>query len=266
MVLKNILVQMDTLPQSADRLDLAIMLALQHGAGIIGLHAVTHHLFPIKRSHDSDLGEQLHELFLRKTGEAGIGASWLSVDVKLLGGGVAEVFNHYATFADLVVLGQTELGAKERRAEDHLPERVVLGSGKPVLIVPYAGVFTSIGERVLIAWKTGRESSRALSDAIPLLQKAGSAHVFEVNPTEGEMLDMQSLCDYLVGHGVQAELETSLITELRVGDVLLNRVADEGSDLLVMGAYADLHFGTYALGDVARHVLHHMTVPVLMSH
>lgn len=266
MVLKNILVLMDTLPQAADRLDLAIILALQHGAGIIGLNVVTHPLLSIKRAQDSHPGEKLNEIFLQKTGEAGVSASWLTVDAKVLGGGVAEVINHYATFADLIVLGQTVYGDKERRAEDHLPERVVLGSGKPVLIVPYTGVFPSVGDRTLVAWKTGRESTRALADALPLLKKAGSAHVFEVNPTDGERVDMESLCAYLAGHGVQAEMETSAITELRVGDVLLNRVADEGSDLLVMGAYADLHFGAYALGDVARHVLHHMTVPVLMSH
>jgi nucleotide-binding universal stress UspA family protein len=266
MMLKNLLVLMDILPQAADRLDLAIGLARQHGAGIVGLHVKSHHLLPVTRSHDWDLGEQLNGLFLRKTGEAGISASWLSVDTKLLGGGVAEVVNHYATFADLVVLGQSASGANERRAEDHLPERVVLGSGKPVLIVPYTGSFASVGDRALIAWKSGRESSRALADSLPLLKKAGAAQVFEVNPTDCEMVDMESLCAYLSVHGVQAEIGTSAITELRVGDVLLNRVADEGSDLLVMGGYADLHFGSYALGAVARHVLRHMTVPVLMSH
>jgi len=265
MQLKNLLVLMDTLPHAADRLDLAIGIAKQHGAGIVGLNVATHHLLPAARSQDSDLGAQLNELFLQKTGEAGVRATWLGVDSKLRGG-VAEVINHYATFADLVVLGQTEYGSKERRAEDHLPERVVLGSGKPVLIVPYTGVFPSLGERVLVAWKTGRESSRALADALPLLKKAGSAHIFEVNPTQGELTDMESLCAYLEGHGVQAGIETSAITELRVGDVLLNRVADEGSDLLVMGAYVDLHFGSYALGEVAKHVRRHMTVPVLMSH
>jgi len=266
MLLKNMLVLMDTLPQAAERLDLAIQIARQHGAGIVGLHVVMHHLLPVTRSHDCDLGAQLNEMFLQKTGEAGVSASWLSVDAKLLGGGVAEVINHHATFADLVVLGQSASGVNDRRAEDHLPERVILGSGKPVLIVPYTGTFSSVGERALIAWKSGRESSRALADALPLLQKAGAAHVFEVNPTACELVDMESLCAYLSMHGVQAEIGTSAITELRVGDVLLNRVADEGSDLLVMGAYADLHFGSYTLGAVARHVLRHMTVPVLMSH
>lgn len=266
MVLKNMLVLMDPHPHAADRLDLAIALAKQHRAGVVGLNAVTHPLLPVVKDRSADLGEQMRELFLQKTAEAGVEASWISVDVRLLGGGVAEIVNHYATFVDLVVVGQTVFGSKDRSLPDNLPERVVLGSGKPVLIVPYRGVFSGVGEKVLIAWKSGRESSRALSDALPLLRTAGTVNVFEVNPTDKERDDMESLRGFLASHEVQAGVETSAITALRVGDVLLNRVADEGSDLLVMGAYADAHFGNYALGEVARHVLRHMTVPVLMSH
>jgi len=265
MVLKNMLVLMDTLPQAADRLSLALDLAIEHGASVTGLNVVATHLLPAKRSQDREVSDELKQIFLSKTRELGVAGSWLNAEAKTYGG-VVETVNHFATFADLVVVGQTEYGSKERRSEDHLPERVVLGSGKPVLIVPYAGQFSGVGKRALVAWKTNRESARALTDVLPLLQKAGSVRVFEVNPNERDIEDMERLRAYLASHKVEAEVETSAITALKVGDVLLNRVSDEGSDLLVMGAYADLHFGTYALGDVARHVLRHMTVPVLMSH
>jgi nucleotide-binding universal stress UspA family protein len=267
MVLKNIMVLMDSHPHAADRLDLAITLAQQHGADLVGLNAVTHSLLPVKKNHrEADLGEQFKEMFFQKTREARIDARWINADVKTLGGGVAEVVNHYATFVDLVVVGQPVYGAKDKNAPDNLPERVVLGSGKPVLIVPYSGAFSCVGGRVLVAWRSGRESSRALSDALPLLRHAELVNVFEVNPSEREKDNMESLRRFLASHKVQAGVETSSVTALGVGDVLLNRVADEGSDLLVMGVYADPHFGPHAVGEVARHVLRHMTVPVLMSH
>jgi nucleotide-binding universal stress UspA family protein len=266
MALKHILVLMDNLPQAEDRLDLALSLAKQHGAHLVGLNVVSHPLLPLRRHRDADSGEAARALFTKKTAAAAVAGHWVSADVKALGGGVADAVNHYAIFADLVIVGQHEEGVEERRAEDRLAERVILGSGKPVLIVPYTGGFTKVPERVLIAWKTGREMSRTLSDSLPLLQGAGCTHVFEVNPSHGEVADMEQLRGYLAAHGVEAQVETSAITELKIGDILLNRVSDEGSDLLVMGAYAAPHFGTYALGDVARHVLKHMTVPVLMSH
>jgi nucleotide-binding universal stress UspA family protein len=48
--------------------------------------------------------------------------------------------------------------------------------------------------------------------------------------------------------------------------MLLNRCADEGIDLLVMGAFAQSRRGQQTLGDVGRYLLEFMTVPVLMSH
>jgi nucleotide-binding universal stress UspA family protein len=262
MVLKDILVHMDTLPQAAAGLEAALVLAGQHGAQIVGLHVITHSLLEDAESKRLDDLQQVRELFLQKTSQAGIKAVWECIDVKTLQGSVAEVVNHQAAFADMVIVGQT----REKWLEADLPERVVLGSGKPVLIIPYSGVFPSVGRNVLVAWKSGRESSRALSDALPLLRQADSVSIFEVNPTTMEQDDMKSLAVHLERHGVHARLETSQVTELPVGDILLNRLADEGSDLLVMGAYAHNSFGTYVLGDVARHIMKHMTVPVLMSH
>jgi len=266
MVLKEILVLLDKSPNAGERLDTAILLAKQHGARILGLHVYKHHLF----GHDSGNGAgevwDLEGIFEQKCSRAGIEAEWRSIDLKALRSSVSEVVNHHAHFADMVVVGQSEPGSKDSDSEANLPERVVLGSGKPALILPYVGAFPAIGENVLVAWKSGRESTRAVTDALPLLQKANRVNVFEVNPTDAEKDDMESLCAHLERHDVHARIETSKVTELSVGDVLLNKLADEGNDLLVMGTFAHTHFGTYVLGEVARHVLRHMTVPVLMSH
>jgi nucleotide-binding universal stress UspA family protein len=43
----------------------------------------------------------------------------------------------------------------------------------------------------------------------------------------------------------------------------LNHACEESSDLLVMGAFRS---DKPVLGKIARHVLQHMTLPVLMSH
>ncbi len=266
MMLKEILVLLDKTPQVADRLDLVIDLAKQHGANIIGLHVITHSLFERKQAPSSDTKWELQQLFEEKTSRAGVAATWQSIDAKGGRGTVAEIVNHHACFTDLVVVGQGENGSKDKGHETDVAERVVLGAGRPVLIVPYTGTFKTVGERTLVAWKSGHASARAIHDALPMLKGSRQVNVFEVNPSELERDDVERLCNHLASHEVQARAEASIVTELSIGDVLLNRVADEGSDLLVMGAYAHSHFGATALGDVARHVLKHMTVPVLMSH
>jgi nucleotide-binding universal stress UspA family protein len=53
---------------------------------------------------------------------------------------------------------------------------------------------------------------------------------------------------------------------LPVADLLLNRVMDEGIDLLVTGAYSHNAKGDPVPGPVARQLLRTMTVPVLMAH
>ena len=51
-----------------------------------------------------------------------------------------------------------------------------------------------------------------------------------------------------------------------VGRTLLMRAAEYGSDLLVMGCYGHSRLREFVLGGASRHVLDHMTIPVLMSH
>jgi nucleotide-binding universal stress UspA family protein len=266
MGLKNILVHLDTQAHTEQRLECSLALARQHGARIIGLFVVTHPLLSPAEQDAISAEWQLKEMFERKVTQAGIIAELQRVDVNVLQRSVAEVVNHYACFADLVVVGQADYRSRHKFGTTDLPARVILGSGRPVLIMPYAGTFGLVGESTLVAWKAGRESTRALSDALPILKRSGQAQIFEVNPTEQGRGDLDRLCAHLADHGVCARAETSIVTEIGIGDVLLNRVADGGNDLLVMGAYAYTHFGTYVLGDIARHILRHMTVPVIMSH
>jgi nucleotide-binding universal stress UspA family protein len=54
--------------------------------------------------------------------------------------------------------------------------------------------------------------------------------------------------------------------DIGVGDVLLSSAADAGADLIVMGAYGHSRVREMVLGGATRHLLQHMTVPVLMSH
>lgn len=266
MKLNRILVHLDTHAHAGKRLDCAFSLARRHGAAVIGLSVISHSLFE-HPGQDTELEEpRQRELFERQAAQAGVNCEWLRIDTKMLQRSVADVINHQACFADLVVIGQTDQRSRNRDGMADLPARVVLGAGRPVLIVPYAGTFASVGERTLVAWKTNRESSRAVKDSLPILSKSGQAHVFQVNPNQQAREDLERLCAYLAEHGVTARSETSIVTELGAGDILLNRIADGGNDLLVMGAYAYTHFGTYMLGDIARHILRHMTVPVIMSH
>ena len=70
----------------------------------------------------------------------------------------------------------------------------------------------------------------------------------------------------LARHGVKCEAATAYGDHLVVGDTLLSGLADDGTDLLVMGAYGHSRLSEFVFGGATRHILEHMTVPVLMSH
>jgi len=263
---KSILVVLDYTPSSAARLRLAIRLATQHGARLSGLYAVTRSFFESKQNEAASHSDAVQADFILATGQAGIDARWIGVDEVTVGADVAEIVNQHAYYCDLLVVGQNEPGAAEGSLPGDLPERVVLGSGRPVLIVPYSGTFEHCGARIMLAWKSGRESARAANDALPLLKKATEVRVADVNTPSSDATQAERLCAYLALHGVTAKPEHIIVEEITVGDALLNRISDEGDDLLVMGAVAHTRFGSLTPGDVARHILKHMTVPVLMSH
>ncbi len=266
---KDILLICDSTQQCPDRLVLAVNLAQKHQAHLTGLFPLPARWGKSLDEHLEEAASQLSELFRQKTAEQQVSASWVC---EQCGGGdsVTGIIARHTQVADLVVVGQTDPDRPDQHLPADLPERLVIGGGRPVLLVPYAGKFSTVGERVLVGWRGGRESTRAVNDALPLLKMAKLIRILTINPPEeGQALDhlfANELCVHLGRHGIAAEPEQILTGNLSVGDTLLNRLTDEAADLLVMGVYAQNRRGSQTLGEVGRHLLRHMTVPVLMSH
>jgi nucleotide-binding universal stress UspA family protein len=196
-----------------------------------------------------------------------LAAEWREVDAESTS--VAEVALQHARAADLVVAAQAEAKWPGSERLD-IADRLVLGSGRPVLIVPNEGPQRDVGERVLVAWNARREAARAVFDALPLLQRAKEVKVIWVNPqSEGELardVPAADICTALARHGVKCEATQAVQPHTNVGRTLLMQAKDYGADLLVMGCYGHSRLREFVLGGASEYVLRHMTVPVLMSH
>jgi nucleotide-binding universal stress UspA family protein len=270
MALADILVHMDHQKSSAARLAVAIGLARRHRARLTGLFVVTHQFYQPRKGTDGTAAADARKMFEDQVAGADIEGQWQCIDWSVIGVGMTEIIVHHAHYCDLLIVGQTDESAVGGSVPADLPERLILGAGRPVLVVPYAGEFPAVGGRILVAWKAGRESTRAVNDALPILKKARSVNILAINSSETYEDDGESLCGsicaHLARHGVTAKAESMMVTGASVGDALLNRVSEEGFDLLVMGAYAHTPQGKMALGSVASQLLRQMTIPVLMSH
>ncbi|MFQ5992876.1 MAG: hypothetical protein ACE5NA_10620, partial [Nitrospiraceae bacterium] len=61
---------------------------------------------------------------------------------------VSDVVTLNARYADLAIVGQRDAERHDPGTAPELPEHVVLDVGRPVLILPHAGHFPTVGERV----------------------------------------------------------------------------------------------------------------------
>jgi nucleotide-binding universal stress UspA family protein len=175
--------------------------------------------------------------------------------------------NYHARFHDLVIIGQTNPDDSHAIGAGFVSD-VVLGAGRPVLVIPYIGPHPTLGRQVLVAWDGSREATRAMHDALPLLAAAERVLMLTINnedSTEAESSGV-AMCGRLVQRGIAATTQHLPLDAVNVGDLLLDRAADEGFDLIVMGAYGHTRLREIVLGGTTRQLLNHMTVPVLLSH
>jgi nucleotide-binding universal stress UspA family protein len=185
-------------------------------------------------------------------------------------GDMVEAAVVYSRYADLAVIGQPSRDEPTYDFANEIANAIVMSSGRPVLFVPSAGEYETVGERVLIAWKDSRESARAVADALPLLKDAKEVTAVAIAPARDESARSKFTDDqvesFLARHNVTAKVQRVVAPDIDAGELLLSYAADFGADLIVMGAYSRPRVTEMVWGGVTRVMLTSMSAPVLMSH
>jgi len=277
---RTILVCLNEVERAAVLLQVACDLAQTHEAHLIGLFvvpglriypatgmAMTPEVFEahqeIYKRH-ADTAKTLFDAEIRK---AGLSAEWRVFEsVSPL---IADAVIEHALQSDLVIASQSGRGSSTE-VETDFAERIVMESGRPVLLVPYYGRFDHCGRRALVAWNGTREAARAAFDAVPLLKRADAVNVTWIDPQESDdaagPLPAADLAKALARHGIKTTAEGLSRSGLGAGEALLSHASDLGADLIVMGGYGHNRLREFILGGATRTILQSMTVPVLMSH
>lgn len=181
---------------------------------------------------------------------------------------IEEVICTHVRYADMAIIAQPneETGARSRDIADN----VVLRAAAPVMLVPHTLASGGFGKRVLVAWDGSAQASRAVRDALPVLEKADFVKVLCVDPVPGiaGLGDMPGadLAHFLATHGVTAEAAKTSSAGVGVGNAILNNVADMGADMIVSGCYGHSRIGELIMGGVTDTLMRSMTVPTLVSH
>lgn len=275
MALKDLLVLVDNDPTCVTRVDLALAVAAEHQAHLTGLHVMpwpplqVYSEMPIPESFEKMQLLELEEasrraaaVFAKCAARTTVPTEW-----RVAAGDAVRVAREHARYSDLTLVPQgLELGSASADLS-MLPEELALTVGRPVVVVPRFGTFERIGRRALVAWNGSREATRAVHDALPLLQRAEQVTVLSIDPEgDTERLPGGDIARHLARHGVTVRAATITGTDVAVGDLLLSYAVDHDIDLIVMGAYGHTRLRELVLGGATRTLLRHMTVPVLMSH
>ncbi|TFW19379.1 universal stress protein [Duganella callida] len=280
MTYKTILVHADHSQHAPARYALATQLALRHEAHLVGA-AFTGLTAEYFQSAVYAYGGALsltdveavtaHAAAALDKFVAQVGGSGASFERRLSDDDTESGMVMQARYADLVVAGQSDPAAAGPEFLRTLPEFLALHAGRPLLLMPYAGVHTHIDRHALVAWDGSRAATRAVTDALPLLRRSRRVTVAVFNADRGAVPHGEQpgadIALYLARHGVQVEVtQQTTPADLDVGNALLSLAADCGADLLVMGAYGHQRWREIMLGGVTRRVLQNMTIPVLMAH
>lgn len=276
--LRSILVHLDGTDRAEVRLRLAHRLAALHESALTALFAVSPSVLavlpmigglppmPMARDIDPDHRAHAAAVFERLLQDHASRSDWR----ELRGEPVVESFVQHALTSDLMVLGQRD--PRDKAGFDvpaDFVEAVVLASGKPALVVPFAGRVSPNPAKVLVAWRGVRESARALETALPMLRSAQEVHlVASASGSDAEPgMAMSRLRDYLRLHGVRRTQEHKAPAEDRhAGEALLSLAQETGAGLIVMGAYGHSPARELVLGGATRTVLEWAAVPVWMAH
>ena len=253
--MKNILVHLDGGERSPDRLHLAVALAKTHDCrlcGIFGQLAAPHRV-GVVATWPSESYRQAAEASQAAFAQAvtGLRASHWQDANRGSDGALGEVIGDAARCFDLTILGQ----GGDNTATPDIAATILARSGRPVLVLPFTGPAGIIGANPLLVWDDSPAAARALGDCLPLLDPRTPPTVLILTDGTIDTDKTQAVHDHLLSHGIAARTEHVVIGPSAPADLILNRAADLGADLVVAG-WSTAH---------GPALLRHLTVPVLLA-
>jgi nucleotide-binding universal stress UspA family protein len=179
---------------------------------------------------------------------------------------VPEVLIEYSRLRDLTIVPVPEGNYFDQR----YAESIIFGSGRPTVVLPHTrkrtGSFAL--DTVIVAWDFSRPATRAMADAMPILEKAKRVCVLTV--TKEKAIDTRrsgaELAKHLARHSVDVVLDEVDAKGRSIGDVFEAHVTYRNANLLVMGAYGHSRIREFILGGATMRMLARPPVPVFLSH
>ena len=280
MAYKTILVSLNELSRLPQLLGAAATAARSFGAHISGLYVI-----PAVQLYPSMGFEAVPQVFdgnqtYFKDNEANVRTAFedtmkkegLKFDLHVVQGAtpsIADEVVNKGRSADLLIISATNPD-ETTGVESDFVEQTLMAAGRPIMVLPFKGDVKLNFNDIVLGWNGEREAARAAFDALPILKAAKKVRIVRTDPQKDPSLKGSiagaDLAETLARHGVKAEATSLPTSGDGAGQALLRCADDNGSDLIVMGAYGHSRLREYIFGGATQHVLAHLNRPVLLSH
>ena len=163
--------------------------------------------------------------------------------------------------SDVVVFDDATARGKGPLADSF--QQIIADEQRPTLV---ARPGLSAAGCVAVAWDGGKEASRAVRTAMPLLLKASRVVILAAQASPGRTFDPLRLHAFLAARGVVAEVQTLTGTG-EVAPMLLAAARSAQANLVVAGAFGHPRLQEYIFGGTTRSLLNAADAPSLfLSH
>lgn len=170
-----------------------------------------------------------------------------------------------ARHADLSVM-RAPGGGEAGEIEAAMFHALLFESGRPVLVVPSGRDIAAPFRNILAAWKSTKEATRALHDAVALFAPDAVQILVVDHPDEGAEEPGASIAAHLARHGQKVEVATRKPGTMSIATTVMLHAAEHDADLVIAGGYGHSRLREWVLGGTTRELLRQLEVPVLFSH
>jgi len=141
-------------------------------------------------------------------------------------------------------------------------QQMIADEQRPVLV---ARPGLTVGGTVLVAWDGGKEASRAVRTALPLLQKAARVVVAGAPGASSRQFELDRLVQFLAARGVSATTRV-LDGSGDAASLLLGAAREAGAEVLVAGAFGHPRLQEFIFGGTTRSLLNSDGPSLFLSH
>jgi nucleotide-binding universal stress UspA family protein len=141
-------------------------------------------------------------------------------------------------------------------------QQVLADEQRPTL-VSHEGL--QVGGVMTVAWDGGKEASRAVRTAIPLLSKASRVVILSAPKASPRRFDPALLQHFLSARGVAADIEV-IADHGDPAPALVRAAKAASADILVAGAFGHPRLQEYVFGGATRTFLNSEGLSLFLSH